>query len=130
MSVPSLERILYVDDDADIQQVVAMSLEVDAGFAVQTCSSGAEAIAIARSFRPDLILLDVMMPDMDGPATLSALRADCELANLPVIFLTAKAQKTEVERLRALGAIDVISKPFSPMILAARMREIWTAHHA
>jgi CheY-like chemotaxis protein len=130
MSAPSLARVLYVDDDADIQQVVAMSLEVDAGIDVRTCGSGAEAIVMARTFRPDLILLDVMMPDMDGPTTLSTLRADRDLADIPVIFLTAKAQKTEVERLRGLGAIDVISKPFSAMTLAARVREIWTAHHA
>jgi two-component system OmpR family response regulator len=130
MSAPSLERVLYVDDEADIQQVVAMSLELDSGFDVRTCGSGADAIVIARAFRPHLILLDVMMPDMDGPTTLSRLRADRDLAEMPVIFLTAKAQRTEVERLRALGAIDVIAKPFNPMTLAAKVREIWTAHHA
>src|SRR5262245_42644640 len=108
MSAPALERLLYVDDEADIQEVVAMSLELDAGFDVRTCGSGADAIAIARAFRPHLSLLDVMMPDMDGPTTLSRLRADRELADMPVVFVTAKAQTTEVERLRALGAINVI----------------------
>lgn|SRR5262245_4824699 len=130
MSAPSLERVLYVDDEADIQEVVAMSLELDSGFHVRTCGSGADAVVIARAFRPHLIVLDVMMPEMDGPATLSRLRADPELADMPVIFVTAKAQRTEVERLRALGAIDVIAKPFDPMTLAARVREIWTAYHA
>jgi class 3 adenylate cyclase len=121
MSAPSLERVLYVDDDADIQQVVAMSLEIDGGFEVRTCGSGAEAITIARTFRPDLILLDVMMPEMNGYQVLEQLKADPDLRAIPVIVLSALDEIGSVVRCIELGAEDYLPKPFDPVLLRARI---------
>lgn len=119
-----MPRILYVDDEADIREIACMALELDPDFAVRAADSGQVALGIAAEWQPDLILLDVMMPDMDGPTTLSRLRAAPETAAIPVVFITARAQAREVETLRALGARDVIAKPFDPMQLAARVRAL------
>ncbi len=121
-----LNRILMVDDEPDIQTVARLALEALGGFTVQLCGSGSEAANIALMFKPDLILLDVMMPGMDGPSTLKTLRDQAETAAIPVIFMTAKVQAQEVDRYRMLGALDVIAKPFDPMTLAAIVRQIWT----
>jgi len=121
----ALERILYVEDDTDIQVVASMALETVGGFSVKVCSSGPEALAQAASFAPQLILLDVMMPGMDGPATLLGLRKLPGLERTPVAFMTAKVQSHEIEHYKSLGAVDVIPKPFDPMTLADRVREIW-----
>lgn len=115
-------RILHVDDDPDIREVVELSLGMDPDFMLQSCGSGREALAVAAEWQPDLILLDVMMPVMDGPATLVQLREDVSTASVPVIFMTARAQAREVDRLRGLGAVGVIAKPFDPMTLAASVR--------
>jgi CheY-like chemotaxis protein len=120
-----LNFVLYVEDDPDIQMVAQMALEVVGGLALRACSSGREAIDAAAACRPDLILLDVMMPDMDGPATLAALRQLPETANTPVIFMTAKVQAAEVAHYKTLGAIGVIAKPFDPMQLAQQVRQLW-----
>jgi CheY-like chemotaxis protein len=120
---------MLVEDDPDIQSVGQLALEAVGGFTVQTCSSGIEAVNQASTLPPDLILLDVMMPGMDGPTTLTALRACRECENIPVIFMTAKVQAHEVAHYKALGALDVISKPFDPMRLSEMIREIW-AHRA
>jgi two-component system OmpR family response regulator len=130
MTARPLQRILYIEDETDIQAVAKLALEAVGGFEVEVCNSGAEALAHAPVFAPDLILLDVMMPGMDGPATLSALRTLPQTAHTPVIFMTAKVQKNEIEDYKKLGAIDVIPKPFDPMTLAELVREIWTRHHA
>jgi CheY-like chemotaxis protein len=122
----SLQRILFVEDDPDIQTVARMALETVGGFTVLTCGSGAEALACAAGFAPDLILLDVMMPGMDGLATLEALRRTPPVADTPVVFMTAKVQAQEVARYRELGAVDVISKPFDPMALADSVQAIWS----
>ena len=95
------------------------------GFEVETAVSGKEALTKVRSFAPDVILLDVMMPEMDGPATLQALRSSPATAAIPVIFMTAKVQAHEVDRYKVLGALGVISKPFDPMTLADVVRSIW-----
>jgi CheY-like chemotaxis protein len=120
-----LNRILYVEDEPDIQMVAKLALEMVGGFAVKICSSGQEAVADAVAFNPDLILLDVMMPGMDGPATLQALRRLPELNGTPVVFMTAKVQPQEVEHYKSLGAVDVIAKPFDPMTLATQVRATW-----
>jgi two-component system OmpR family response regulator len=120
-----LDRILYVEDDADIRTVGAMALEGVGGFTLKACASGAEAVAAAAEFCPQLILLDVMMPEMDGPATLKALRALAGTAATPVIFMTAKVQPKEVAHYRELGALDFIAKPFDPMTLASEIRAIF-----
>lgn len=120
-----LQRILYVEDDPDIQVIAVMVLESLHGFTLETCSSGAEALAKAVAFKPDLILLDVMMPAMDGPETLKNLRLFPQLSTTPVVFMTAKVQPQEVQHYLSLGAIDVIAKPFDPMTLAEQLRAIW-----
>lgn len=124
----SLTRIMMVEDEADIQTIARLSLEVLGKFTVMICDSGAEALAKAPQFQPDLILLDVMMPNMDGPTTLQALRAQASTANIPVIFMTAKMQAHEVAQYQELGALDVIGKPFDPMQLPANIRAIWAQH--
>ena len=127
MAGRQLKRMLCVEDDTDIQAVATLALEMVGGLTVRVCSSGTEAVAAATAFAPDCVLLDVMMPGMDGPATLAALRADAATAHIPVIFMTAKVQSSEVEQLRALGAIGVIAKPFDPMSLAAEVRALFEA---
>lgn len=124
-----LHRILYAEDEPDIQAVAKLALELLGGFQVQICANGQEALQTARDFMPDLILLDVMMPGMDGPSTLGHLRADPATAGIPVIFLTAKVQLDEVVYYQSLGALNVIAKPFDPMALAAQVRQIWDAAH-
>jgi CheY-like chemotaxis protein len=110
--------------------VAQIALEAVGGFTLKTCSSGAEALRQAGVFNPDLILLDVMMPDMDGPTTLGELRKLPELANTPAMFMTAKVQPQEIEYFKSLGAIDVVPKPFDPMTLSEQIRKIWSAHQS
>ncbi len=121
----SLQRILHVDDEPDIREVAKMTFEAIGGFTVGSCCSGQEAIDKAPDFAPDIILLDAMMPGMDGPTTLSELRKLSGTATTPVIFMTAKAQTSEIERFKDLGAIDVITKPFDPMTICDQIKEIW-----
>ena len=124
---PPLCRILYVEDEPDIRAIAQMALEAVGGFSVIACASGSEALAAAATAQADLLLLDVMMPGMDGPDTLKALRALTATANTPVIFMTAKVQAAEVAQYRELGAIDVLHKPFDPMELSAQISRIWAA---
>ncbi len=121
----ALPRILYVEDEPDIQTVARMALEMVGGFEVRICSSGEEALQEAEDFVPDMILLDVMMPGMDGPSTLEALRKKPAFADTPVAFMTAKVQPAEVAHYKSLGAREVIAKPFDPMTLADQVRAIW-----
>jgi CheY-like chemotaxis protein len=123
----TLQRILYVEDEADIQAVAKLSLEMVGGFTVKICSSGEEALREAEAFAPDMILLDVMMPGIDGPNTLMGLRQIPSLANIPVAFMTAKVQPQEIAHYKSLGAKDVIPKPFDPMTLATQVRAVWVA---
>ena len=120
-----LTRILYVEDEPDIQAVAKIALENVGGFILKICNNGQEALQVAMDFKPDLLLLDVMMPGMDGPTTLTELRKFPELNATPAVFMTAKVQPHEVELLRSQGAIDVIAKPFDPMTLAETVRTIW-----
>ncbi len=120
-----LQLVLYVEDDPDIQMVAQMALEVVGGLALRSCSSGHEALQAATECKPDLLLLDVMMPGMDGPATLAGLRQLPNTASTPVIFMTAKVQAAEVAHYKELGALGVIAKPFDPMQLAQQVRALW-----
>ncbi|CAG9931691.1 response regulator [Candidatus Nitrotoga arctica] len=124
-----LMRILYVEDEPDIQMVARLALEALGGYTVEICSSGDEALQRAPGFQPQLFLLDVMMPGMDGPSTLKMLRALPQFASTPVIFMTAKVQSGEVAGYKELGAVDVIPKPFDPMILASKVQDIWERYH-
>lgn len=121
----SLKKILHVEDEPDIQAVAKLTLERIGGFDVESCNSGAEALDKISGFSPDLVLLDVMMPGLDGPATLKELRKIPEFKDTPVVFMTAKAQSHEIEEFLKLGAVDVITKPFDPSTLSDQIREIW-----
>ena len=120
-----LSRVLFIEDEADIRHVAKMALERIGGLEVLACASGEEALKSATQFHPDLVLLDVMMPEMDGPATLAKLRLLPDLEITPVVFMTAKVQPGEIAHLKSLGALEVIAKPFDPMLLASRLAEIW-----
>jgi CheY-like chemotaxis protein len=115
-------RILHVDDEPDIREIVGLSLSLNPEFELRTCGSGADAITAAAAWSPLLILLDVMMPGMDGPTTLSQLRRNPRTSEIPVLFMTARTQAREVEQFISLGAQGVISKPFDPMTLAFSVR--------
>jgi len=120
-----LERILYAEDEPDIQQVASLALEIVGGFTLKTCSSGLEALSEVEAFEPQLLLFDVMMPDMDGPTALAQIREMETCKSIPAIFMTAKVQPAEVQAYLDLGAVDVIAKPFDPMTLATQIQDIW-----
>jgi len=124
MTTP-LNRILYVEDEPDIRMVAQMALQAVGGFTVIACASGQEALDAAPGAAADLLLLDVMMPGMDGPTTLKGLRQLPATADTPVIFMTAKVQAAEVAVYKGLGALEVIPKPFDPMELSTQIQRIW-----
>ena len=117
-------RILIIDDEDDIRQVAAMSLETVAGWDVVLASSGKQGIERASSEQPDAILLDVMMPDIDGPTTYQILKQNGNTAHIPVLLLTAKVQGQDRRKLDELGAAAILSKPFDPLTLAAQISEV------
>lgn len=123
----TLEKVLIIDDEDDIRAIAEISLRSVGGLATLVASSGAEGIGRARDEQPDLILLDVMMPGMDGMQTLERLRADETTAAIPVIFMTARVQKHEADTYLDLGAIGVLAKPFNPMELANEVRRLFDA---
>jgi two-component system, OmpR family, response regulator len=114
----TLKRILYVEDEPLVQTIAKIALVKVGGFELRICSSGAQALDEVKDFAPQLILLDVVMPGMDGPATLQRLRQD-------VVFLTANSDQNEIAQYIASGALDVIAKPFNPMMLAEQVRQVW-----
>ncbi len=122
-----LQHILCADDDADMRMILDVALGTIGGWRVTMAGDGEETLASAREDRPDLILLDASMAGLDGPSTLSALRADPNLASIPVIFVTGHAAPNEVANFVANGALGVIAKPFDPMGLATRLRALWDA---
>ncbi|MBD1549694.1 response regulator [Roseibium aggregatum] len=111
-------KALYIDDDEDIGTIAVMCLKLDGTFDARHASSGAEGIDIAVDWNPDVILLDVMMPVMDGPATRQKLKDNPATADIPVIFVTAKTQRSDLENLSGLGALGTIAKPFEPITFA------------
>lgn len=123
----NLQRILLIEDDPDIQMVAQLSLEAVGGYKIEVASCGEDGLKKAAEFAPDLVLLDVMMPGMDGPTVLQRLRADSQTAHLPVVFMTAKAQAHEVEAYHEMGALGVITKPFDPMTLPQTVAQIWAS---
>jgi CheY-like chemotaxis protein len=120
----TIHKVLLVDDEDDIRTIGQVSLSRVGGWQTVLASSGADALTKAAAERPDLILLDVMMPGMDGPTTLARLRAQEATASTPVIFMTAKIQKQEVARYLELGAVGVIGKPFNPLTLPADIKKL------
>ncbi|TVQ71069.1 MAG: response regulator [Oceanospirillales bacterium] len=123
-----LNKILCVDDATDIRAVLQIALEMIGGFEVCLCASGKEALEKGPNFKPDLILLDVLMPEMSGPETLKALRDMDQLAEIPVIFMTGQNRLDEIDALTQQGSIGVITKPFQPTELANQIKTLWTQH--
>ena len=119
----TVRRILLVDDEDHIREVAQVSLEMTAGWEVLTAGSGTEGLATAVAEQPDAILLDMMMPDMDGPATFQGLLADQRTRHIPVVLLTAKVQAADRRRFAGLGVAGVIAKPFDPLGLADQVAE-------
>ncbi|MCG8435743.1 MAG: response regulator [Gammaproteobacteria bacterium] len=122
-----LQKIMLVDDSADIREIARISLEQLGGYELKLCATAEQAIAEADEFDPDLFVLDVMMPETDGPQLLLKLKELPQFAATPVIFLTAKEDITDLEAHRTLGVASIINKPFNPMTLAATVQEIWDA---
>jgi CheY-like chemotaxis protein len=122
-----LRTVLYVDDEPDIREIVQLALGLSDELAVHVCESGEQALAAIPEVKPDLVMLDVMMPGMDGPTTMRKMRTDPELAGIPVIFMTAKAMPQEIMRFHELGALGVIPKPFDPMRLTQQVFAMWEA---
>jgi CheY-like chemotaxis protein len=121
----TLKRVMCVDDDPDIRTVLEFSLRKLGGYEVKVCSSGQEALAEASHFLPELVLLDVMMPEMDGVKTLAAFHLLPCMKNIPIVFLTAKATREELEELLTYGASGVIIKPFDPVTLPQNITLYW-----
>lgn len=122
-------RVLVVDDEPDIREIAQVSLELVGGWEVTIATNGAEALQRAAESRPEVILLDVMMPDMDGPTTFRRLQENPDTAGIPVIFLTAKVQAADRRHFSDLGVAGVISKPFDPLTLAQEVQGLlgWDA---
>jgi two-component system OmpR family response regulator len=120
-----LNKICYVEDDEDIQRIVRMSLERVGKMTVEIVTDPMVAIGVMQSFKPDLVMLDWMMPGMDGPTLFRKMKQDPQTSALPVVFITAKAQQRDMDELMALGAAGTISKPFSPKDLPDQLRAIW-----
>ena len=121
----ALNRICYVEDDEDIQRIVRMSLERVGKMTVEVVTDSLKAIEVIMAFKPDLVMLDWMMPGMDGPTLFRKMKQDAQLGALPVVFITAKAAQRDTDELLALGAAGVLSKPFSPKDLPDQLRAVW-----
>lgn len=120
-----LKRILYAEDEPDVQTVVEITIQTMSNYEIKVCSNGKLLLDCVEEYNPDLILLDVMMPEMDGPTTFKHLKQDEKTKNIPVIFMTAKAQTHEVETFKQSGAIGIVTKPFDPLILCTEIEKIW-----
>ena len=125
MPAQPLQRVCYVEDDEDIQKIVRMTLERVGKFTVEVVGDPLLAIDAMKAFKPELVMLDWMMPGMDGPTLYRRMREVPEVRDIPVVFITAKASEKELNELRALGAAGTISKPFSPKDLPEQLRSIW-----
>jgi len=118
-----MRRILIIDDEDDIREVAALSLEATAGWQILTASSGAQGMVVAAAERPDAILMDVMMPGVDGPTTFRNMQQDPQIAHIPVLLLTAKVQGVDQRRFAGLGLAGILFKPFDPLTLAQQISE-------
>ncbi|WP_066018644.1 response regulator [Endozoicomonas atrinae] len=126
---PQLSTILYAEDDQDIRSIVEMTLRNFSDFKLISCNDGREALELAEDITPDMVLLDVMMPNVDGLTVLNRLKELDAYRRVPIVLMTAKVQKHEVEQFKELGATDVIIKPFDPLTLVDRIVDIWNEYH-
>lgn len=122
-----LKRILYAEDEPDVQTIVEITIQSMSNYEIKICDNGKILLECVEDYKPDLILLDVMMPEMDGPTTLKHLQINEKTKNIPVIFMTAKAQAHEIKTFEEKGILGVITKPFDPMLLCSEIDAIWKA---
>lgn len=120
-----LKKILYAEDEPDVQTVVEMTINAMSNYEIKVCDNGKKLLDCVDDYNPDLILLDVMMPEMDGPATFKNLQSSERTKNIPVIFMTAKAQVHEIEIFKESGVLGIITKPFDPVSLCSDIEKIW-----
>ena len=125
----ALKRIMHVEDDDSIRMITSITLESVGNMEVKSCESGFLALEQFEEFQPQVILMDVMMPELDGPETLKRMMASFDLSSIMVVFMTAKVQEDEVAHFKAIGGFDVIEKPFDPMTLSEKIQACWTAFH-
>jgi two-component system, OmpR family, response regulator len=130
MNTERPRRLLYVDDEPDIRTIANISLAQLGHYDVRVCASGQEALDTVSDYDPDLILLDVMMPGLDGPMTLKRFREMRKMDDVPIVFVTARAQKDEVKSYFEIGAYAVIPKPYDPLELPEQVAEIWRAYRS
>ena len=121
----NLTRIVHVEDDESIRAIAKVALERIGGFTLLSCASGDEALEKVEQFAPNMLLLDVMMPGLDGPTTLKKLQEKMDFSNIAVVFMTAKVQSTEIEYYKSIGACNVVLKPFDVMTLSEQLRQYW-----
>ncbi len=126
MSKQDLKKILYAEDEDDIRTITHIALEDVGGFTVTYCTDGQDALSKAMEIKPDLLLLDVMMPKMDGPSLLKELRKLPDYENIPAIFITSRILPDEIAEYKKMGAIEVITKPFDPMTLVDEIKKAWS----
>lgn len=120
-----LKKILYAEDDLDVQTVVELTVQTMSAYDLKICDNGKKLLECVEEYNPDLIILDVMMPEMDGMTTFKNLKQNAKTKNIPVIFMTAKAQVHEIESFNEMGVIGVIIKPFDPVSLCDEINNIW-----
>ena len=120
-----LKKILYAEDEPDVQTIVELTIQTMSDYEIKICNNGKKLLECVEDYKPDLILLDVMMPEMDGPTTFKNLLDNENTKKIPVIFVTAKAQVHEVEKFKEIGSLGVITKPFTLMNLCDEIQEIW-----
>jgi len=125
--VKDLEKILHVEDEPDIRTIAKAALERIGNLTVESCESGSDTLEKVAGFAPDMVLLDAMMPEMDGPEVLKRLQERDDTKDIPVVFMTAKVQAAEIEEYKALGAVDVVPKPIDPMTLHQTLKDIWAS---
>lgn len=122
-----LKKILYAEDETDLQAIVEMTIQAMSNYEIKICDNGKKLLEIVEEYNPDLILLDVMMPEMDGPTTFKHLQSSEKAKDIPVIFMTAKAQTNEIEAFKETGALGIIIKPFDPVNLCNDIKKIWNS---
>ncbi len=125
----ALKRIMHVEDDESIRMITSITLESVGNMEVRSCESGFLALEQFEEFKPQVILMDVMMPELDGPETLEKMKAGFDLSSIMVLFMTAKVQDDEIAHFKAIGGFDVIEKPFDPMTLSDKIQACWKAYH-
>jgi two-component system OmpR family response regulator len=124
-----LKKVLYIDDEQDILDIVQMCLETIGNLEVTTSTNSKDALSLMNEVRPDLVMLDVMMPESDGPSVLNEIRKHKEFEDIPILFVTARVQTEDIDNYKKLGAASVISKPFDPMEISNEVQEAWREYH-